>query len=104
MGVLALLTLAPVTVVEEVENIIRCFLWGTSKGERKMHLVSFKGIFLPLELGGLGLKRAREINLSLLCKWVGRLKEDCCWVQLLKQKYGVEIGGFFSEKASMPMV
>lgn len=35
--------LAPVMVVEEIEKIIRLFLWGTSEGKRKIHLVSFEG-------------------------------------------------------------
>lgn len=59
--------LAPVSVIDEIEKIVRLFLWGTSDGKRKMHLVSFEGVCLPKELGGLGLKRAREINISLIC-------------------------------------
>lgn len=90
--------LAPVTVVDEMEKIIRLFLWGTSEGKRKLHLVSFEGVCLPRELGGLGIKRVREINLSLLCKWFWRLNEDCLWVRLLKQKYGVVGVGYYPKR------
>lgn len=55
-----------VAVIEAIEKIIRCFLCGSYEGKNKHHLVSFEGICLPLELGGLGLKRIREINISLL--------------------------------------
>lgn len=58
----------PVCIVEEIEKLIPRFLWGTTEGKDKFHLVAFEGICLPFDLGGLGLKRIREINLSLLCK------------------------------------
>lgn len=55
-------------VINELEKIIQRFLWGTTDGVDKIHLVAFEGVCLPYELGGLGLKRIKEINLSLLCK------------------------------------
>lgn len=72
--------------------------WGNHRRKKKFHLVSFERICLPFELGGLGLKRIREINLSLLSKWFWRLKEDRLGVRVLKEKYGVEVGGFFSKE------
>lgn len=64
---------------------------------KKFHLVAFEGVCLPFELGGLGIKRVREINLSLLCKWFWQLKDDSpSWVRLLKEKYGTE-GGLLPE-------
>lgn len=95
--------LVPVTVAEELEKIVRLFLWGSKDGIRKIHLVSFEGICLPRELGGLGIKRVREINLSLLCKWFWRLKENRLWVRLLKEKYGTKIGGFFPRMSRLPV-
>lgn len=94
--------IAPVKVVEEIEKMIRLFLWGTREGKRKMHLVSFEGVCLPKDFGGLGIKRVREINLSLLCKWFWRLKEDGLWVRLLKEKYGTETGDFFPKRSKLP--
>lgn len=94
--------LVPVTVVEELEKIVRRFFWGSKEGKRKIHLVSYEGICLPRELGGLGFKRVREINLSLLCKWFWRLKEDRLWVRLLKEKYGTDVGGFFPKMSRLP--
>lgn len=78
---------------------IRHFLWGTSKGKDKLHLVAFEGVFLPFDLGDLGLKRMRETNLSLLCKWFWKLKENHLWVRLLKEKYDTEIGGVSPKRA-----
>lgn len=94
--------IAPVKVVEEIEKMIRLFLWGTREGKRKIHLVSFEGVCLPKELSGLGIKRVRETNLSLLCKWFWRLKEDRLWVRMLKEKYGTEAGDFFPKRSKLP--
>lgn len=90
------------TVIEELERIIRKFFWGTKEGKSKVHLVSYEGICLPQDFDGLGIKRLREINLSLLCKWFWRLKENCLWVRLLKEKYGTEVGSFFPKKSRLP--
>lgn len=95
--------LAPVSIIDAIEKIVRLFLWGTSDGKRKMHLVAFEGVCLPIELGGLGLKRVREINLSLLCKWFWRIREDHLWSLIVKEKYGLRAGGVFPKKSNLPM-
>lgn len=51
--------LAPVSIVEELEKIIRLFLWCTKEG-KKIHLVSFERICLPRLLGGLGIKHVKR--------------------------------------------
>lgn len=88
----------PISVAYEVEKIMRKFLWGTTDGLRKFHLVAFEGVCLPFELGGLRMKQLIETNISLLCKWFWRLKENVLWVNLLKEKYGVVVAGFFPQK------
>lgn len=94
--------LAPVSIMEEIEKIVRLFLWGTRDGVRKIHLLSFEGVCLPKEFGGLGIKQAREINLALLCKWFWRLKQDRLWVRLLKEKYGSVLGGIYPKERKLP--
>ncbi|XP_024626681.1 uncharacterized protein [Medicago truncatula] len=48
----------------------------------------------PSENGGLGVKRLKEFNISLLGKWVWRVLEDreSLWNVVLRAKYG-EVGG-----------
>lgn len=53
---------------------------------------------MPFDLGGFGIKRIREINIFLLCKWYWRLLENQLWLCLLKMKYGSDIGGYFIKK------
>lgn len=58
---------------------------------------------MPFDLGGLGLGQLREINLSLLCKWIWRLKEDSVWVRLLKEKLWSHRGWFHSMRSKLPV-
>ena len=47
--------------------------------------------------GGLGIRRLKILNKSLLGKWKWRLAVDP-WKNLTKLKYGLEEGGWFSAK------
>lgn len=89
------LYLMPMTVALELEKIMKRFLWGTRDGDKKFHLVAWDVVCLPFEEGGLGLKRIREFNIALMCKWFWRLGDNKLWVRLLREKYGVDGGGFF---------
>lgn len=80
-----------VTIVLEMEILVRRFLWGTSYGGKK-NLVSYEMICLPIDYGGLGLKRICEFNMALMSKWLWRCREDTLWIRLIKEKYGVKKG------------
>lgn len=56
-------------------------------------MVSWEAVCLPMELGGLGIKRAREFNIAILCKWLWHVREDRWWEKLIRTKYGVQDGG-----------
>lgn len=68
-----------------------------------MQFVSFEGVCLPEELGGLGLKRAREINISLICKWFWWLRGDHLWVRVIKENIGWVVVVFSLKKISYLM-
>ncbi|KAJ0535016.1 putative RNA-directed DNA polymerase [Helianthus annuus] len=57
---------APVGVVNQLESIIRRFLWGGSGG--KMSWVSWDRVACPVDKGGLGLRKLGSINKSLILK------------------------------------
>lgn len=80
-----------------LEKSYSFFPMGNHGREREILSIILWGNLFITELGGSGLKRIREISLSLLCKWFSRLKNDWIWVRLLKEKYGVEVGNFLQK-------
>ncbi|KAL8170556.1 hypothetical protein V2J09_022360 [Rumex salicifolius] len=51
-----------------IDAITRSFIWGSSKSARKMHLVNWEDVTKPKKVGGLGVKRMKELNLALMGK------------------------------------
>ena len=86
----------PQVVVAKLEKIQRKFLWGTSDEVFKYSLVAWEKFFLPMEAGGLGIRRVGLFNQALLGKWLWRFgKEDHrLWRQVIATKYGVDSGGW----------
>lgn len=85
----------PCSVTGELEKIMRDFLWGSTSEKRQFHLISWEQICILLKFGGLGLRRLRDVNVSLLCKWLWALgsEENKLWKRIITEKYGVEKGG-----------
>jgi len=56
--------------------------------------VDWKTVCSSKEVGGLGVRKIREFNLTLLGKWGWRLLEDTesLWFRVLSARYGVEGG------------
>jgi hypothetical protein len=79
----------PRAVCEGIDKIVRDFIWGRSDGERGLNLVNWNTISRLRQFGGLGLRDARLVNISLLWEnaWQlfnGRKK---IWVRLMHHKY-----------------
>lgn len=58
----------PSGINQELDQIVRDFLWGSSTEARKMHHVSWRSICQPKDRGGLGLRSASDRNTVLLLK------------------------------------
>ena len=58
----------PKAVAARLERIQRNFLWGSSKECFKYPLVAWEKVCLPLELGGLGIRKLVSFNQALLGK------------------------------------
>jgi hypothetical protein len=63
-------------------------MWKGSSN-KGIHLVGWDKITKPKKLGGLGIRKAREANTSLLGKlvWDIQKNKNALWVQVLKHKY-----------------
>ncbi|KAK5845345.1 hypothetical protein PVK06_001517 [Gossypium arboreum] len=68
----------PRNTCDEIEKIIKQFIWGFSERSKKMALVGWDTICQPKECGGLGLRNLRDQNISFLMKLGSkyRLKEE----------------------------
>src|SRR4051812_17353388 len=64
LGSLAIFTLsfhrAPKQVVKEINNIQSKFLWGGTAEKRSIHWFSWNAVCLPIEHGGLGIRRIED--------------------------------------------
>ncbi|XP_028093947.1 uncharacterized protein LOC114294046 [Camellia sinensis] len=66
------------------------FLWGGSKLKKKIHLVKLEEVTKTKHLGGLGIKKLKEVNDCLLAKWWWRYgsEDRVLWKDILISKYG----------------
>ncbi|KAL4376042.1 hypothetical protein GQ457_02G042600 [Hibiscus cannabinus] len=74
---------------EEMENLIRRFVWGGSKDRKGIALIPWTKMQQPSNQGGLGFRDLHKKNKAFLMK-IGYgliLNNDSLWVQVLKTKY-----------------
>lgn len=90
----------PVHVAEKIEQITYNFLLGMTNEAKHYHLLSWDLVCLPREWGRLGLRRIRDMNASLLTKWLWRLisNENSLWKKIIRAKYGTDARGRFTNK------
>ncbi|KAA3488057.1 RNA-directed DNA polymerase (Reverse transcriptase) [Gossypium australe] len=80
----------PKGVCDEIEMIVRQFIWGGSNGKSKPALVGWESICQPKTCGGLGLRYLQDHNTSFLMKigfYLVSRKDDLC-VRVIRSKYG----------------
>jgi len=89
---------APAGIISYIESIFKRFFLGGSEDHRKIALINWDSVCVPKKEGGLGVRRLREFNLSLLGKWCWRMLNDKkgLWYRVLKARYG-EVEGRLRE-------
>lgn len=82
-------TYLPVSATRETDKMKRNFLWGSTEEKRKVHLLNWDKVCKPKNMGGLGLREARDMNIALLSKLVWKVEtgDSGPWAKLLKEKY-----------------
>ncbi|KAL8152823.1 hypothetical protein V2J09_010583 [Rumex salicifolius] len=53
---------------EDLDKIIRNFIWGNYGGARRPHLVDWKTVCLPKSADGIGVRSTREVNTTIVGK------------------------------------
>ena len=81
----------PASTLNQLDKIARAFIWGSSEGNRKQHLIAWEKVCKPKREGGVGIRSAKEMNIALLGKLGLRLlnAHDALWVTILRKKFRV---------------
>ena len=87
-----------------IEKIQRNFLWGSSEGDFKFHLVKWNQICTPYPNGGLDIRNLRRFNEALLGKWLWRfgVEREAFWSRVIMEKYGFLEGEWMSKMPIEP--
>jgi len=86
---------APAGIIISLESIFNFFFFlDGGKDFQKITWINWDTICLKKEEGGMGVRRIREFNLSLLSKWCWRLrvKKGTLWYKVLAARYGDHVG------------
>jgi len=75
----------PFGICENIDAIFRSFIWGRNY----CHWVNWKNLTMPKSRGGLGIRTAKNLNISLLGKHIWDIlhQPQKLWVQMLRHKY-----------------
>ncbi|XP_052477448.1 uncharacterized mitochondrial protein AtMg00310-like [Gossypium raimondii] len=86
--------IVPKGVCDEIERIVRKFVWGVHNGSSKTALVSWDSVCQPKSHGGLGLRQLKDHNISFLMKVGFNIisNTNALWIQVLRSKYRVPSG------------
>ncbi|XP_020524085.1 uncharacterized protein LOC110007423 [Amborella trichopoda] len=61
-------------VIKIVERYMLTFIWRfVDENQRKYHLVAWDKVCTPVNMGGLGIRKLKSMNLDLLSKWWWRI-------------------------------
>lgn len=81
----------PQATLDELDKVSRSFLWGSTREKRKQQLIAWKRVCVPKKEGGIGIRKAIDMNKALLAKVGWRLLQDrtSLWARVLRSKYKV---------------
>ncbi|XP_077242326.1 uncharacterized protein LOC143882797 [Tasmannia lanceolata] len=79
----------PKATLNNIEKILRNFIWAGSNLEKSHHLVSWNTICSPKSEGGLGIRKVSDLNLAAQIKqlWHILTKRNSPWVTWFDRKY-----------------
>lgn len=82
-------TKIPRTMCDDIDRRTRKFIWGGTKSQRKVHLLSWETLQKPRDQGGLGIRSAWQANSTFLTKlgWRMLVEPESLWSRVLRHKY-----------------
>ncbi|CAA7016725.1 unnamed protein product [Microthlaspi erraticum] len=81
----------PQSTLAQLDKTARAFMWGDTTNQRRQHLVAWDKICSPKDDGGLGIRKAQDMNKAVVAKLGWRLLQDqtSLWARVLRGKYKV---------------
>ncbi|KAG8383539.1 hypothetical protein BUALT_Bualt04G0024000 [Buddleja alternifolia] len=81
--------LLPISICSKLDASMRKFSWGHDPNKNHLHLMAWDDICRPKALGGLGLRKMKDLNFALLSKlaWKMVSEKNCIWLNLFRYKY-----------------
>lgn len=79
-----------VSMCDKLDRLSWHFLWGVAEeGKMYLFLRNWDKICAPKQVGGLGIRRARDMNIAYVTKlgWKVYIESDRPWVKLIRSKY-----------------
>ena len=79
----------PKKICDAIDREQKNFLWGSTEGKKKLHLIKWETVTLPKKEGGLGLRQSALLNKANLAKlnWQMMKNTHRPWVQILSDLY-----------------
>ncbi|XP_012846407.1 PREDICTED: uncharacterized protein LOC105966395 [Erythranthe guttata] len=78
----------PQYIIQQIEQCMARFLWGSYGNQRRPHWVAWETICRPVGEGGLGLRRLTDvIDLFTYKLWFRFRAQDSLWARFLRNKY-----------------
>ena len=90
--------LLPDSICHKLDKIFKYFWWGFPKGKsRNLSLKSWRSMCTPRQVGRMGFRLMKDVNLALIAKlgWKLLTKFDYVWVSPLIAKY-IKYENFFT--------
>ena len=85
---------APSGIISSIESLLNNFFWGGSEDCRKITWIGWNTLCSKKEHGGLGVRKLKEFNVTLLGKWCWRMVvyREGLWYHVLVARYS-KVGG-----------
>ncbi|XP_023738523.1 uncharacterized protein LOC111886502 [Lactuca sativa] len=82
----------PKGVIDTLEKIRRTFIWSKEYNKKGISWVGWDKIIAPKKVGGIGLGSIYSLNISLLAKWLWRLKSDSSvlWAKVIRGVHNLD--------------
>ncbi|KAA3483875.1 LINE-1 reverse transcriptase isogeny [Gossypium australe] len=81
-------------IYDEIERLVRKFIWGATRDNKKVSLVSWRALCQRKDCGRLGFPQLKDQSKSFMLKLGFNIFSiiDFLWVRVLRSKFGVKEG------------